>query len=93
VAIDNIGTGYSSLSYLERLPIEVLEIDRSFTAVIGHGRDVPVLVRSIVELGQSLRMEVLAEGSTRPGSSTGCAPSTPASVRASTSLRPSARQK
>jgi EAL domain-containing protein (putative c-di-GMP-specific phosphodiesterase class I) len=42
--------------------VEVLKIDRSFTAAIGHGRDVPVLVRSIVKLGQTLHMEVLAEG-------------------------------
>jgi len=62
LAIDDFGTGYSSLSYLERLPVEVLKIDRSFTAAIGHGRDVPVLVRSIVQLGQTLHMEVLAEG-------------------------------
>jgi diguanylate cyclase (GGDEF)-like protein/PAS domain S-box-containing protein len=62
LAIDDFGTGYSSLSYLERLPVEVLKIDRSFTAAIGQGRDVPVLVRSIVKLGQTLHMEVLAEG-------------------------------
>ena len=62
LAIDDFGTGYSSLSYLERLPVEVLKIDRSFTAAIGNGRDVPVLVRSIVKLGQTLHMEVLAEG-------------------------------
>jgi len=62
LAIDDFGTGYSSLSYLERLPVEVLKIDRSFTAAIGHGRDVPVLVRSIVKLGQTLHLEVLAEG-------------------------------
>ena len=62
LAIDDFGTGYSSLSYLERLPVEVLKIDRSFTAAIGQGHDVPVLVRSIVKLGQTLHMEVLAEG-------------------------------
>ena len=62
LAIDDFGTGYSSLSYLERLPVEVLKIDRSFTAAIGQGRDVPVLVRSIIKLGQTLHMEVLAEG-------------------------------
>jgi diguanylate cyclase (GGDEF)-like protein len=62
LAIDDFGTGYSSLSYLERLPVGVLKIDRSFTAAIGQGQDVPVLVRSIVKLGKTLHMEVLAEG-------------------------------
>ncbi len=62
LAIDDFGTGYSSLSYLERLPIDVLKIDRSFIAALRHGREVPVLVRSIIKLGQTLRMEVLAEG-------------------------------
>ncbi|MEO8252002.1 MAG: EAL domain-containing protein [Chloroflexota bacterium] len=62
LAIDDFGTGYSSLSYLERLPVGVLKIDRSFTAAIGRGQDVPILVRSIVKLGKTLHMEVLAEG-------------------------------
>ena len=62
LAIDDFGTGYSSLSYLERLPVGVLKIDRSFTAAIAHGQDVPVLVRSIVKLGKTLHLEVLAEG-------------------------------
>jgi len=62
LAIDDFGTGYSSLSYLERLPIDVLKIDRSFIAALRRGHEVPVLVRSIVKLGQTLRMEVLAEG-------------------------------
>jgi diguanylate cyclase (GGDEF)-like protein/PAS domain S-box-containing protein len=62
LAIDDFGTGYSSLSYLERLPIDVLKIDRSFIAALRHGSEVPVLVRSIIKLGQTLRMDVLAEG-------------------------------
>ncbi len=62
LAIDDFGTGYSSLSYLERLPIDVLKIDRSFIAALRRGRDVPVLVRSIIKLGQTLGMDVLAEG-------------------------------
>ena len=62
LAIDDFGTGYSSLSYLERLPIDVLKIDRSFIAALRRGSEVPVLVRSIIKLGQTLRMDVLAEG-------------------------------
>jgi diguanylate cyclase (GGDEF)-like protein len=62
LAMDDFGTGYSSLSYLERLPVDLLKIDRSFTASLGDDREVPVLLRSIVKLGQTLRLQVLAEG-------------------------------
>ena len=62
LAMDDFGTGYSSLSYLERLPVDVLKIDRSFTASLGDDRDVPVLLRSIIRLGQTLHLQVLAEG-------------------------------
>ena len=62
LAMDDFGTGYSSLSYLERLPVDLLKIDRAFTASLGDGRDVPVLLRSIVKLGQTLGLQVLAEG-------------------------------
>ena len=62
LAMDDFGTGYSSLSYLERLPVDLLKIDRSFTASLGDDREVPVLLRSIIKLGQTLRLQVLAEG-------------------------------
>ena len=62
LAMDDFGTGYSSLSYLERLPVDLLKIDRSFTASLGSDREVPVLLRSIIKLGQTLRLQVLAEG-------------------------------
>ncbi|HEX9738254.1 MAG TPA: EAL domain-containing protein [Candidatus Limnocylindria bacterium] len=62
LAMDDFGTGYSSLSYLERLPVDLLKIDRSFTASLGDDRDVPVLLRSIIKLGQTLGLQVLAEG-------------------------------
>ena len=62
LAMDDFGTGYSSLSYLERLPVDMLKIDRSFTASLGTDRDVPVLLRSIIRLGQTLHLQVLAEG-------------------------------
>jgi diguanylate cyclase (GGDEF)-like protein/PAS domain S-box-containing protein len=62
IAIDDFGTGYSSLSYLSRLPIDVLKIDRSFIADIGTSRPAAALVRSIVKIGQTLRLETVAEG-------------------------------
>jgi len=60
LAIDDFGTGYSSLSYLRHFPIDILKIDRSFVEQLpGDGA---ALARSIVRLGQSLHLEVVAEG-------------------------------
>ncbi|HEV8490341.1 MAG TPA: EAL domain-containing protein [Candidatus Limnocylindrales bacterium] len=66
LAIDDFGTGYSSLSYLRRLPVDILKIDRSFVAVVDSGPDEAALVRSIVSLGASLRLEAVAEGIEQP---------------------------
>jgi len=62
LAIDDFGTGYSSLSYLDRFPVDALKIDRSFIDAFGAGREGPVLVRAIIELGQALDLEIVAEG-------------------------------
>jgi diguanylate cyclase (GGDEF)-like protein len=62
LAIDDFGTGYSSLSYLDRFPIDGLKIDRTFIDGFGAGQDGPVLVRAIIELGNALGLEVVAEG-------------------------------
>jgi EAL domain-containing protein (putative c-di-GMP-specific phosphodiesterase class I) len=67
LAIDDFGTGYSSLSYLRRLPVDALKIDRSFVSVVDAGADEAALVRSIISLGQSLRLETVAEGIEQPG--------------------------
>jgi len=67
LAIDDFGTGYSSLSYLRRLPVDILKIDRSFVAGVDAGPDAAALVKSIVSLGQSLRLETVAEGIEEPG--------------------------
>jgi predicted signal transduction protein with EAL and GGDEF domain len=62
LAVDDFGTGYSSLAYLRQLPVDEVKIDKSF--VFGMGSDLGDLavVRSIVELGHSLGLIVVAEG-------------------------------
>jgi diguanylate cyclase (GGDEF)-like protein len=66
LAIDDFGTGYSSLSYLSRFPIQKIKIDRSFVIEMGRSRSADVLVSSIVHLGRSLDMRVIAEGVETP---------------------------
>jgi len=64
LAIDDFGTGYSSLSYLQHLPMDAIKIDQSFIRGIGtgtHGKG-GELVRSIIHLGHSLGLELIAEG-------------------------------
>ncbi|HET9137928.1 EAL domain-containing protein [Actinophytocola sp.] len=62
LAVDDFGTGYSSLAYLRQLPVDEVKIDKSF--VLGMGSDLGdhAVVRSIVELGHSLGLTVVAEG-------------------------------
>jgi diguanylate cyclase (GGDEF)-like protein/PAS domain S-box-containing protein len=62
LAIDDFGTGYSSLSYLRRLPIDELKIDGSFIAGVSSEPDQIAVVRSIVELAETLHLETVAEG-------------------------------
>jgi len=64
LAIDDFGTGYSSLSYLQHLPMDVLKIDQSFVRGIGTATHLKggELVRSIIHLGHSLGLELIAEG-------------------------------
>lgn len=62
LAIDDFGTGYSSLSYLRRFPIDRLKIDRAFVADLESDADAASLVASIIALGRSLGLRLVAEG-------------------------------
>ncbi len=62
VSVDDFGTGYSSLSRLQRLPVDVLKIDKAFVEDIGAGAKQGALVRAIVIMAHSLDLTVVAEG-------------------------------
>ncbi|MEJ8631586.1 EAL domain-containing protein [Sphingomonas sp. I4] len=62
IAMDDFGTGYSSLAYLQKLPIDVLKIDRSFVSGMLADRDKIAIVRAILGLAQALGMKTTAEG-------------------------------
>jgi diguanylate cyclase (GGDEF)-like protein len=62
LAIDDFGTGYSSLSYLQRFPIDILKIAKPFVEEVGAGADRSALARAIVGLGDTLKLQTIAEG-------------------------------
>jgi diguanylate cyclase (GGDEF)-like protein len=62
LAIDDFGTGYSSLSYLEELSIDILKIPKPFVDGLAADRNRPALAQAIVNLGETLNLEVIAEG-------------------------------
>ena len=62
LAIDDFRTGYLSPSYLQRFPIDILKIAKPFVEEVGHGADRLALARAIVGLGDTLKLQTIAEG-------------------------------
>jgi diguanylate cyclase (GGDEF)-like protein/PAS domain S-box-containing protein len=62
IAIDDFGTGYSSLAYLQRLPIDILKIDRSFVATLTDENESVTLVNAIIRMAEALGHSTIAEG-------------------------------
>jgi diguanylate cyclase (GGDEF)-like protein len=62
LAIDDFGTGYSSLNYLQRMPVDVLKIDRSFVDGLERGGEALAFARAICDLARSLSLQTIAEG-------------------------------
>jgi diguanylate cyclase (GGDEF)-like protein len=62
LALDDFGTGYSSLGYLQKFPLTCLKIDRSFVAGLPGNEQAAAIARTLVLLGKSLRMSIVAEG-------------------------------
>jgi diguanylate cyclase (GGDEF)-like protein/PAS domain S-box-containing protein len=66
IAMDDFGTGYSSLAYLWRFPFDKIKIDRSFVAEMQDNTAIADILRTIALLGQTLKLEVTAEGVETP---------------------------
>ncbi|THF71554.1 EAL domain-containing protein [Deinococcus sp. Arct2-2] len=66
VAVDDFGTGYANLAYLKQYPVDVLKIDRSFTAGVAGSHPTTqrdeALVEAVIQLAHALELEVTVEG-------------------------------
>lgn len=62
IALDDFGTGYSSLTYLEKLPIDIVKLDRSFVKDIKDYKHISVIVQSMIKLSHDLYLDITAEG-------------------------------
>ena len=62
IALDDFGTGFSSLNYLRRFPLDILKIDQSFIQNMITNTDDAAIVKTMIAIGQSLQLKVIAEG-------------------------------
>jgi EAL domain-containing protein (putative c-di-GMP-specific phosphodiesterase class I) len=70
IALDDFGTGYSAMSYLDRFPIDILKIDRSFIRDIESDCKKFGLTKAIVSIAEALQLELIAEGVEREAQAT-----------------------
>jgi diguanylate cyclase (GGDEF)-like protein len=62
LAIDDFGTGYSSLSYLQRFPLDILKIDKTFVDELGIASEGSEIIAAVIKLAHALGLQVIAEG-------------------------------
>jgi diguanylate cyclase (GGDEF)-like protein/PAS domain S-box-containing protein len=66
LATDDFGTGYASLAHLRQVPLDVIKVDPSFVAGLGHDDRLTLLTRTVVQVGRELGLQVIAEGIEQP---------------------------